>query len=322
MPDTAIESDPLFTLLTDALRAGPGSPQWSQAVAQIRARGAEGSEYDALITARDNLESGREYRTVRAGAGFTRKLFTRIDEQAESTGSGLPTTTWVAALSAVAIVVVLGLIAYLLIPGTEKPSPGLEQLTSTMFATPLQTLKFDGPLPAEWSPIGSLPLDTAHGLRASIPGTKATLGGGVYWTSPISADQPIAIEANVRVNRPVEDLTLQLFVTDKPDFSTDRGSSSHELVWQSKGPIAQVFLPSGLSEGQVERSANTKERTVRIIFNRDLAMIDMNGGKQRLWAGPNQLSPTQPRYVGIRLIRTGGEKSEAVVVTGLRVLKP
>jgi len=31
-----IESDPFFELLTDALRAGPGSPQWHQAVQRLR----------------------------------------------------------------------------------------------------------------------------------------------------------------------------------------------------------------------------------------------------------------------------------------------
>src|SRR5882757_4169178 len=102
MPDTAIESDPLFTLLTDALRAGPGSPQWSQAVAAIRTRGAEGDEYQALITARDNLESGRDYRSVRAGAGFTRKVLSSIEQTGEPAAAGFRTTTWVAALSALA----------------------------------------------------------------------------------------------------------------------------------------------------------------------------------------------------------------------------
>ena len=319
MSETAIESDPLFTLLTDALRAGPGSPQWSQAIAAIKARGSESSEYQALVTARENLASGKEYRTVRAGAGFTRKVLTQIEQAADPSEKGLPTTTWIAAVSAIAIVGVLGWIAYLLIP-PEKASPGIEQLTGTLFSTQLQTLAFNGPLRGDWATMGSMPLDTAKGLRAITPGPKQTMGGGIYWTSPIAPDQPIAVEAVVHTNRPAEDLTLQLFVTDNPDFSADRGSSSHELVWQVKGPTAQVFLPSGLSEGQVERNKEIKDRTVRIVFNREVATIDMNG--KRLWAGPNQLAKDQARYVGVRLIRTGGERNEAVVLQSLRVLKP
>ncbi len=41
MPD--IESNPLFGLLTDALRAGPGSPEWHQAIGRLRADGLPSS---------------------------------------------------------------------------------------------------------------------------------------------------------------------------------------------------------------------------------------------------------------------------------------
>src|SRR5437773_747365 len=68
MKSDVLESDPLFTLLTDALRAGPGSPEWHQAVARLREDGANGSdEYKLLQTAREHLESGRDFRAVRAG---------------------------------------------------------------------------------------------------------------------------------------------------------------------------------------------------------------------------------------------------------------
>jgi len=321
MAETAIESDPLFTLLTDALRAGPGSPQWSQAVSAIKGRGDSASEYQALITARDNLESGKEYRSVRAGAGFTRKVMKQLDESAApDSPSGLPTTTWVAALSAVAIVLVLGFIAYLLIP-SEIPTPGLDELKGTYFATSMQTLKFDGPLPADWKTIGTAPLDPTNTLRVRNTGAKnETVAGGIYWTTPLAADQPAAVEASIKSNRPAEDLTVQLFITDRPDFSPDRATTSHELVWQLKGQTAQVFLPTGISEGAVERSKDLKDRTVRVVFNKDLVMVDMNG--KRLWAGPHQLAPDQPRYVGVRFIRSGPEKSDSIVVTSLKVMKP
>ena len=117
----------------------------------------------------------------------------------------------------------------------------------------------------------------------------------------------------------VDVINVEVFVTDKPDFSADRGTSSHELVWQSKGQYAQVFLPSGLSEGQVDQQKDPKERTVRLVLNRDVASVDMNG--KRLWSGPHQLADA-PRYVGVRLIRTAGERTDPVIVTSLRVLKP
>src|SRR5690606_8002037 len=136
---------------------------------------------------------------------------------------------------------------------------GVEQLTATYFPHAIQTLKFDGPVPADWKLIGSMPLETAKGLRPAAGAPKPPAGGGVYWTTPLPPDQSAAVEATVRISRASDDITAQVFVTDNPDFSADRGTSSHELVWQSKGQIAQVFLPSGLSDGVVEQQKDPKE---------------------------------------------------------------
>src|SRR5689334_13785474 len=103
MPANA-ETDPFFTLLTDALRAGPASPQWRDAVAQLREKGAsESDEYRLLITARESLEGGREYRSVRAGPGFTRKLMDRLQGE-EQSRRGFPTAVVLAAVCGLAIV--------------------------------------------------------------------------------------------------------------------------------------------------------------------------------------------------------------------------
>ena len=63
------DKDPLLVLLTEALRAGPGSPAWHQAISTLRADQPEMAEYKMLLTAREHLESGRRYRSVRAGSG-------------------------------------------------------------------------------------------------------------------------------------------------------------------------------------------------------------------------------------------------------------
>src|SRR3954468_22936627 len=106
----AIESDPFFELLTDALRAGPGSPQWHQAVQKLRhdntlgtalgTAAADADEYRLLCDAREHLESGREYRSVRPGAGFTRRLFTELQDESVP-GGAAPTATVIASLSVV-----------------------------------------------------------------------------------------------------------------------------------------------------------------------------------------------------------------------------
>ena len=79
------ESDQFLQLLTDALRAGPGSPEWHEAVETLRTNGIEQKdEYRLLISARENLEKGKEYRSVRAGPGFSRKLNEALDTESTS----------------------------------------------------------------------------------------------------------------------------------------------------------------------------------------------------------------------------------------------
>src|SRR5947199_10863707 len=83
MPDSLdLQSDQFMTLLTDALRSGPGSPEWHQAVKILRASDQNVDEYTLLYSAREHLESGKDYRSVRAGTGFTRKVLEQSEEQA------------------------------------------------------------------------------------------------------------------------------------------------------------------------------------------------------------------------------------------------
>src|SRR5690242_12889926 len=108
MPTDA-PTDPFFELLTDALRAGPGSPQWRDAVAALREKGADDTdEYRLLIRTREDLESGREYRSVRAGVGFTRNVMDRLGEQETDGRKTLPIANIIAILCAIAIIVAVG----------------------------------------------------------------------------------------------------------------------------------------------------------------------------------------------------------------------
>ena len=60
MTELDFESDDFLSLLTDALRAGPGSPPWHEALQRLRAGGIQhADEYRLLVTAREHLESGR-----------------------------------------------------------------------------------------------------------------------------------------------------------------------------------------------------------------------------------------------------------------------
>jgi len=87
--ETQFDSDQFLKLLTEALRAGPGSPEWHEAVNQLKTSSlADADEYRMLINAREHLESGRDYRSIRAGPEFTRKVMRAIDEEAAQRPSG------------------------------------------------------------------------------------------------------------------------------------------------------------------------------------------------------------------------------------------
>src|SRR5437879_5738220 len=113
MPELDFESDQFLQLLTDALRSGPGSPEWHGAVTSLR--GGNGSvamapdraaEYELLIAARQHLESGRDYRSIRAGAGFTRRVMEAVEREPDSGGNPpLTTSGLVTALSALLVII-------------------------------------------------------------------------------------------------------------------------------------------------------------------------------------------------------------------------
>src|SRR3954451_15416902 len=119
-----LESEQFMTLLTDALRAGPGSPEWHQAVGVLRASGgaAGADEYQMLVRAREDLESGRDYRSVKAGAGFTRKVMRAIEEEGAGKPKGLPSASLIAILATGVILAVVVVIAATMFKGAP-PAP-------------------------------------------------------------------------------------------------------------------------------------------------------------------------------------------------------
>jgi hypothetical protein len=323
MPDSIdIDADPFLKLLTDALRAGPGSPEWHQAVSKLKAGGhSNADEFQLLVKAREHLESGRSYRAVRAGPGFTRKLLSGIDAESTSARPALPTANLVAVIGAIVVLGVLGLIGYwLLHSGNATPA---EDLSNTYFGTTIAATNFDGPLPSQWQTIGPLALDTGKGLRPA-PGPVIKLpspdyvGGGVALTTGIPFDQPFAIEATIRFGHVSDDVIPQLFVTDQPDYSPDRATSPHELVWLVREGKSQIVLPDGQITGATAKITDGQTITVRIIVGQQTAQVVSGGNTQ--WTGQNQLA-ARPRYAGIRFLRRGSDKRDAVVVGGVKVLE-
>src|SRR4051794_25102075 len=115
-----VEQDPMFQLLTDALRAGPGSPAWRDAVSKLKDSAGATDEYSLILQARERLESGKEWRSIRAGAGFTRKVMDAIDREDATGGKGIPTAKIV---GIIAVAVLITLIATGIYYASNGPSP-------------------------------------------------------------------------------------------------------------------------------------------------------------------------------------------------------
>ena len=324
-----IEKDPLLVLLTDALRAGPGTPQWHEAVTKLKSSTEPVDEYSLLLEAREALESGRDYRSVRAGPGFTRKLLTNIEQEKQQgapRSKRVSTPTIIVILSVLVIGTVVGLLVWQLLPRHEQVNTvttqkAIDDLAATYFANDLLSANFADAIPMGWRKIGSLPLDTNDGLRAGVVeqvNRGDYLGGGIVAPDPIPADQPFAFQATLRVASPGQDLTPQVFVSNSPDFSQDRAVGSQELVWWLQGKTQKVVV-----NGNVERQSSLSERghtvSIRIVMNRDLAIVEADG--QRLWAGPHHLG-SAPRYLGVRFIRTAGTNLGDLAFQSVRVTKP
>jgi hypothetical protein len=348
MPDADVESDPIFPLLTDALRAGPGSPQWHQAVAKLRAEGlAGGDEYRLLVSVREHLASGRDYRSIRAGPGFTRKVMAAVEQERQQPAGRRPggpsLVSVIAALSVVVVVGVLAVLAYQFVFKGPATQASADDLAEVYFPRADVSATFDGgTLPKDWRVVGALALDAGKGgLRPAArsgdgasrpsgappltlpatPGTAAaaaeTVGGAVVAPVTIHPDEPFAVEVKLKLGRPADDLIVQVFVSSEGDFSPDKSTSSKEVAWLIQGGRQKVVL-GGEADSRVlfdgqrpdgggPAAGGPKAEPVTVRVNVNREFAVAFAGGQRVWAGPNGLS-AKPRYVGVRFLRVDPTK--------------
>jgi hypothetical protein len=317
-------------LVTDALRAGPGSPEWRAAMeaVDLPASGVAADEYKLLYAARERLASGRQYREVRAGPGFTRKVFDAIEQEDTRDGAApaaTPAANLIAGVSALVILGVLAAVVWLILPrGQTTPTPG-NDLSQTYFVTRIEDTSFTSGLGAEWATFGKLPVEAKAGLRP-IPAQASShfAGGGAAYRRTFETSQPVAVEATMRLPKVSDDAVVQLFVTDSPPakFDGDSATTPHELVWLLRGGDASVAMPNGAIESAPAPRVRDGQRIdVRLTMNRADGAVEMNG--RRLWSGRHELDPTRPRTVGVRFIVQGKpEPKELPVVESVRVLVP
>lgn len=321
---TDVEKDPFLVLLTDALRAGPGSPEWREAVAKLKAGGSEAEEYRQLIEAREALESGREYRSVRAGPGFTRKLLSNLESDDQQTPRrAFPLTGFIAGMAVLAIAVIAGVAIHELYrSGNVNPAPthgNIDELAGTYLPNTILSTDFETAVPPVWRRIGSLPLEAGKGLApaqsADIPESGYS-GGGLVVSDPIASNQAFSVSVTLQIRKAGDGLIPQVFVANSPDFSSDRATAAQELVWELEGNEQKVVV-GGRVERQATLPGHQQTLTVRLIVNKDMAIVDSEGG-HRLWAGPNALGDI-PRYVGVRFIRTAAKSDADVAFQSVRI---
>jgi hypothetical protein len=343
-----LQSEQFMTLLTDALRAGPGSPEWHQAVGVLRSSGANGDvdEYQLLIRAREDLESGRDYREVRPGAGFTRKVLTGIEEEPPGGVRGLPSANLLALIGAGVILAVVVAVAVVLFRNAPKDVDNrqVDQLRGLFFNQEVASIDFgageDHTLEPKFHKVGELPLEATKnkGLR---PGTtqprdadarREFRAGALVMSESIPPQQPFLVEARIKLDKVSDNLIPQVFVSEG-HVDEEKGTSAREVAWLLREGQPRVALPDGTVKLGDDRGAALKGKQtldVKLMMNRDTVIVSTvenadgakPGAEKRLYEGPHKLSGDQPRYAGVRFLRKTRENEDTAGLTKISILKP
>jgi hypothetical protein len=329
MQETQFETDAFLNLLTDALRAGPGSPQWHEAVSRLRdgQNSPELDDYRLLVRAREDLESGREYRSVRAGAAFTRKVMQQIDDEAAGATKGIQSTTLITLLAAVGIVGVIVIIAVILLRGGDRTFTA-QDLAATPFTTTIVSSDLAQGIPIEWRAFGVEPVvpNMGQGLHGgpSKSGDDDYAAGGIVSATSYAPAQSFAIEASVRMDKPTSNAILRVFVAEENVSSgTTTTTAPRELVAELNNGTVTAFKPDGSLAGEAVKVPSDRDEPIHVTIKMDgqFAVVEVDG--KPVFAGAHGLAPGKPRWPGLRFLTRGpGTAADDVVVQSIRVLKP
>jgi len=100
-----------------------------------------------------------------------------------------------------------------------------------------------------------------------------------------------------------------VFVSSDSNFSVDKGTGAHEVVWSLEGTRQSIIV-----DGNVQQIAASKPPSgnvkVRLIVNHDLAIVEVGprnaDGRtdfHRVWAGANHLK-SNTHFAGVRFLRS------------------
>ena len=332
MPALDFETDQFLVLLSEALRRGPASPEWQEALQQLDADGpataaatltqSDAGELRALLTARDRLESGRAYRQVSAGPGFTSDLMQKLREERD--GKAAPArprarlTLVIAAACAIAAIVAGVIIVVSLNRSPAGPPDPVLALREIYFVKPVIEQQFVGRAIESWKSAGSMVFRSWQGLRGQgAQGASFPVGGVVWSATPLPSDRPISIEATLDCRRSTPDGIVQLFITDNPTFAGEIWTSPSELTWMLQNNRTRLLTATGrqVAQGTLQ---NGREATVRVRLDATVAVVEVDG--RPFWSGPHGLSAGHPRFVGFRFVQSGNNAGD-VRVQSLRVLE-
>jgi hypothetical protein len=320
------ESDQFMQLLTDALRQGPASPAWHEASARLKEWAAaepgsrtfeKAEEFRLLLAARQHLESGRSYREIRAGSGFTRKVLESLEQERELERERRPSlnSMILAIIGALLAIAAVGMITYFLASSGPAPAPKVD-LQNLSFPAPILAATFHGQTPAGWRTFGSL-TPTFDGTFLPPQEAPANYTScGLATLMPLPAGRSWQMEVQIQLANPSESVIPQIFVTDRADF--DQGvAGTHELLcvlqptnetgWVSR---PQVVLPDGTASvgSPIGRAGETL--SVGVVIDGHSALVECN--QKRLYSGPSQLDPQLPKFAGVRFLRRGNLPSRDI----------
>lgn len=308
--EAAFEADDLLKLLTDALRRGPGSPQWQQAVQRVADPNLpDRDEYKLLIMVRERLESGKPYREVRAGQGFTRNLFSKIeagDEPRSARRTVLPL-----AVALVSLVVLVGAIGVLL-HWLSRSTGDMAGLSRQLFITPVRQWDFTKTMPADLDRVGSLPLeirgDALRPDRGPPPAYPPV--GAAFAKVPVDLTQSVCIEAQVNFGDGPG--SAGIFAGATPPAATGLGASELSISCGAGDVIAGWSKAAAAPPRPVAPGMHT----LRLKISPSTAVAEIDG--QLIWSGPHDLGPSA--VIGVRLTKPA--RGQEPGVQSLRVLGP
>jgi hypothetical protein len=322
-----------FELLTDALRAGPGSMEWSRAIQQFgNGRGAD--EYNLLLEARQRLEAGKAYRALESTPGFKQAVLESISTELAWRSRAAPapalrgrTLLAVAAIAAMVTLVVTGLVVESML--TQDTPSGAVSIylppphhSRNRDPSDAGMTTFESVMPAGWQTIGSLRVVANRGLRLAGGAKLINQSGGIFWAEPLSAEKPFKVLAHLRYTGAAA-VSPELFVTDDNTFDDDRPADrNHEFAWTVMNDRPQVmtadraiaFADEPIVTGQAVAMA------VEIKVDGSNASVDTNiSGRCTHWSGAHLLAADKPMWMGMRFIVHGSRHDDCVSVEAIRL---